>query len=160
MTIPTFWASAWLSLRLFARRSPSCRSAGLSQGNQTVRFEISDGSIFMTPDVGPTFLVLGHEDIKGVLWEFLRLAPLILPPLAIFWAFWCDNPRWPFFPYDNLFALGWLGQIWLNQDLFPIDLDFVHVHQEWVFVELHLGLSTNFNHPSFMADWTSRWKTL
>jgi hypothetical protein len=41
----------------------------------------------MTPDAGPAFLVLGHEDIEGVLWVFLWLAPLILPPLAIFRAF-------------------------------------------------------------------------
>jgi hypothetical protein len=106
----------------------------------------------MTPDAGPAFLVHGHEDIEGVLWVFLWLAPLILPPLAIFWAFRFDYPQWSFFPYDNLFALSRLGLRWPNQDLFPIKLDYVHVRQKRVLVELHLGLSANFTRPSFMAD--------
>jgi hypothetical protein len=31
----------------------------------------------MRPDVGLSFLVLGHEDIKGDFWALLWLAPLI-----------------------------------------------------------------------------------
>jgi hypothetical protein len=98
----------------------------------------------MTPDAGPTFLVLGHEDIEGGLWMFLWIAPLILPPLAIFRAFRFHHPRWPFFPYDNLFALGRLGLRWSNQELFPIELDYVHVHWERVLVELHLQAFCKF----------------
>jgi hypothetical protein len=98
----------------------------------------------VTPDVNPAFLVLGREDIEGDLWAFLWLAPLILPPLAIFRAFWFDHPRWPFFPYDNTFALGRLGLRWPNQDLLPMELDHVHVHWERVLVELHLGIFCKF----------------
>jgi hypothetical protein len=72
----------------------------------------------------PAFLVLSHEDVKGGLWEPLRLAPLILLPLIL--------------SYDDLLALGRLGLRWLNQDLIPVELDHVHVCQEWVFVEIHL----------------------
>jgi hypothetical protein len=78
----------------------------------------------MPPDAGPAFLVLSHEDVKGGLWEPLRLASLILLPLIL--------------SYDDLLALGRLGLRWLNQDLIPVELDHVHVCQEWVFVEIHL----------------------
>jgi hypothetical protein len=98
----------------------------------------------MTPYTGPAFLVVGHEDIEGGLWVFLRLAPLILLPLAIFQAFRFDHPRWPFFPYDNLITLGQLSLRWLNHDLFPIELYYVHVHREWFLVEFHLGAFCKF----------------
>jgi hypothetical protein len=70
----------------------------------------------MPPDAGPAFLVLSHEDVKGGLWEPLRLASLILLPLIL--------------SYDDLLALGRLGLRWLNQDLIPVELDHVHVCQE------------------------------
>jgi hypothetical protein len=47
----------------------------------------------MTPDAGPAFLVLGHEDVKDDLWASLWLAPHILLPLAILRTFWLDHPR-------------------------------------------------------------------
>jgi hypothetical protein len=37
----------------------------------------------MLPDAIPTFLAHGHEDVEGGLWALLRLAPLVLLPLAI-----------------------------------------------------------------------------
>jgi hypothetical protein len=45
----------------------------------------------VTPDVGPTFLVLSHENVEGGLWALLQLAPLILLLLATFQTFWLDN---------------------------------------------------------------------
>ncbi len=60
----------------------------------------------MPPDAGSAFLVLGHEDIKGGLWASLRLAPLILLPLATLRTFRLDHPWWPLFSYGNLLALG------------------------------------------------------
>jgi hypothetical protein len=59
----------------------------------------------MTPDVGPAFLVLSHEDVEGGLWAPLWLAPLILLPLSILWIFWLNHPWWPLFSYDDLLAL-------------------------------------------------------
>jgi hypothetical protein len=61
---------------------------------------------FGTPDVSPAFLVFGHENVKGGLWASLRLAPLILLPLAILRTFCLNHPRWSFFSYDNLLAIG------------------------------------------------------
>jgi hypothetical protein len=103
-----------------------------------------DGSVFAPPDVGPTFLVLGHEDVEGGLWASLRLAPFILLPSAIFWTFWLDHPRRPLFSYDNLLALGRLSLRWPNQDLVPLELDPVHIRREWVLVKLHLGTFCKF----------------
>jgi hypothetical protein len=74
----------------------------------------------------------------------LRLAPFILLPLAIFRTFRLDHLRWSFFSYDDLFTLGRLGLRKPNQDLLPIELDHVHVHQEWVFVKLRLGTFYKF----------------
>jgi hypothetical protein len=96
----------WWSPRSFARRAPSYRGAALALGKWTIQFGIPDGPDFMTPDVGPAFLVLGHEDVEGGLWALLWIAPLILLPLAIFWTFWLDHPLWPFYSYDDLFDLG------------------------------------------------------
>jgi hypothetical protein len=62
------------------------------------------------PDAGLTFFVLGHEDVEGALWALLRLAPLILLPLAILHTFWLDHPWRPLLSYDDLLALGRLGQ--------------------------------------------------
>jgi hypothetical protein len=93
----------------------------------------------MTPDAGSAFLVLSNENVEGGLWALLRLAPLILLQLATFRTSWLDHPWWPFFSYNDVLALGRLGLRWPNQDLLPIDLDHVHVHQEWVLVELQLG---------------------
>jgi hypothetical protein len=86
--------------------SPGCRGAGLTQGNQTVLFGILDGPVFTPPDVGPAFLVLGHEDVKGGLWASLQLAPLILLPLATLWTFRLDHPQRLLLSYDDLLALG------------------------------------------------------
>jgi hypothetical protein len=41
----------------------------------------------MIPDAGPTLLVLSHENIEGILWALLRLAPLIFLSLTNFWTF-------------------------------------------------------------------------
>jgi hypothetical protein len=98
----------------------------------------------MTPDVGPAFFVHGYEDVEGGLWTLLLLAPLILWPLATFWTFWLDHPRWSFFSYDDVLALGQLGLRWSNQDLLPFELDHVHVCQEWVLIKLHLGTFCKF----------------
>jgi hypothetical protein len=96
------------------------------------------------PDVGSGFLVLGHEHVEGGLWGSLRFAPFILFPLTILQTFRFDHPRWSFFSFDDLFTLAQLGLRWLNQDLLPTDLDHVHVHREWVLVELHLGTFCKF----------------
>jgi hypothetical protein len=53
----------WRIPRSFVGQAPGCRSAGQTHGNQIVQFGISDGLVFVTPDVGPAFLVLGHEDV-------------------------------------------------------------------------------------------------
>jgi hypothetical protein len=58
------------------------------------------------PDVGPAFLVLVHEDVKDGLWTLLRLAPLVLLPLAILQTLQLDHPQWSFFPYDDILAFG------------------------------------------------------
>jgi hypothetical protein len=98
----------------------------------------------MTPNAGPAFLVLGYEDVEGGLWALLWLAPLFLLPLAILRTFGLNHPRWPLLSYDDLFALGRLSLRWLNQDLLSIELDHIHVCQERVFVELHLGTFYKF----------------
>jgi hypothetical protein len=131
---------------------PDELDVGLTQGNQIVRFHISYGPIFMTPDAGPVFLVLGHEDVEGGLRASLRLGPLIFLPLAVLQTFQLDHPRWPFFSYDDLLALGRVSLRWPNQDLLPIELHHVHVCRERVFSNFIWGLSANFNCPSFMAD--------
>jgi hypothetical protein len=46
----------------------------------------------MTPDAGLAFLVLGHEDAEGGLWASLRLAPIVLLPLAILRTLWLNHP--------------------------------------------------------------------
>jgi hypothetical protein len=103
----------------------------------------------MLPDVGPSFLLLGHEDAEGDLWVPLLLAPLVLPPLTILLTFWLDYPRWPLLSYDDLLAFSRFSLGWLNQDLLPIKLDHVHIHRECVLVELHLGAFYKFQ-PSFV----------
>jgi hypothetical protein len=105
-------------------------------------------TVELQPDAGSAFLVLGHEDVKGGLWKSLRLAPFILLPMAILQTFWLDHPRWLFFSYDDLFTLGRLIMRWLNQDLLSIELDQVHVCQEWVIVEHHLGTFCKFQSSS------------
>jgi hypothetical protein len=47
----------------------------------------------MPHDAGPTFLVLGHEDVEGGLRASLQLAPLILLSLAILRTFQLDHPH-------------------------------------------------------------------
>jgi hypothetical protein len=91
-----------------------CRGADLTQGNRTIQFGILDGPVFMPPDAGSTFLVLGHEDVEGVLWVSLRLAPLVLLPSAIIQTFQLNHPRWPFFSFDDIFTLGRLSLRWPN----------------------------------------------
>jgi hypothetical protein len=115
---------------LFAGRATGYRCAGRTQGNQTVRFGILDGPIFVTLDVGPAFLVFRHENVEGGLWALLRLAPLINLPLATFRTFWFDHLQWPLFSYHDVLSLGRLSLRWSNQDLLPIELDHVHVHWE------------------------------
>jgi hypothetical protein len=78
----------------------------LTQGNRSVWFGISDGPVFMLPNVGSAFLVLGHEDVKGGLWAPLWLATLILLPLAILRTFWLDPPRRTLLSFDDVLALG------------------------------------------------------
>jgi hypothetical protein len=104
----------------------------------------SGWSSFHALDAGPAFPVLGHEDTEGGLWASLRLATLILLPLVIFWTFGLDHPRRPLFSYDDLLTLSRLSLRWSNQNLLPIKLGHVHIHQEWVFVELHLGTFYKF----------------
>jgi hypothetical protein len=96
------------------------------------------------PNSGPAFFIVGHEDVKGGLWEALRLAPLILLPLAILQTFWLNYPRWPLFSYDDLLPFGCLALRWPNQDLLPLELDHVHIHRERVLVELNLGIFCKF----------------
>jgi hypothetical protein len=91
------------------------------------------------PDAGPTFLVLGQEDVECALLGDVAACPLILFPLAMLWTFRLDYSRRSFFSYDNLLSLGHLGLRWLNQDLLPLELNHVHIHRERVLVELHLG---------------------
>jgi hypothetical protein len=98
----------------------------------------------MTPDVGPAFPVLGHEDVEGGIWTSLRLAPLILLLLVVLQTFWLDHPRWPFFSYDDLLALGRLDLRWPNHDLLPIEFDYVHVYRERILVEFHLETFCKF----------------
>jgi hypothetical protein len=152
MIIPTFWISTRWSLRLFAGWAPSCRGTGLTQGNWTVRFSIPDGLIFVTPNVDPAFLVLGHEDIEGGLGAPLWRGPLVFLPLAVFQTFQLNHPQWSFFSYDDFLALGRVGLRWLNQDLLPIKLDHIHICREWVLVELHLGTFCKFQ-SSFVFGW-------
>jgi hypothetical protein len=132
------------SLRSFVGRAPGYRGAGLTQENWTVRFDIPDGPVFMTLDAGPAFLVLVHEDVEGGLGASLQLGPLIFLLLTILWTFWLNHPRWPFFSYDDLLALGQLGLRWPNQELLPIKLDDIHVCRERVLVELHLRTFCKF----------------
>jgi hypothetical protein len=97
-------------------------------GNWTIWFGILDGLVLTTPDAGPDFVVFCYENVECGLWALLRLAPLILLPMATFWTFWLDYLRWLLFSYKDILALGQLGLRWLNQDLLPIDLDCVHIH--------------------------------
>jgi hypothetical protein len=62
----------------------------------------------------------------------------------------------PLFSYDDLLALGRLGLRWPTQDLVPIELDHVHVHQEWVLIELHLGTFYKCQ-SSFIYDRLNLW---
>jgi hypothetical protein len=47
----------------------------------------------MTPNANPTFLLFGDEDVEGVLWALLWLAP----------SFFC---HWPHFRLFGLIILG------------------------------------------------------
>jgi hypothetical protein len=100
--------------------------------------------VFLTLDVAPAILVLGHEDVDGGLGASLWLAPLIFLSLAVLQTFWLDHPRRSFLSYDNLLALGRLGLKWPNPDLLPLELNHVHVCQEQVLIELHLGTFCKF----------------
>jgi hypothetical protein len=99
----------------------------------------SGWSGFHAPNTGPAFLVLGQEDVEGGLWVTLWHAPIIPLPLAILRTFRVHHPRQLFFSYDNLLSHGRLSLRWLNQNLLPLELDHVHIRQEQVLVELHLG---------------------
>jgi hypothetical protein len=98
----------------------------------------------MTLHADPAFLVFGHENVEGGLQALLRLAPFILLPLVRFQTFWLDHPWWSLFSYDDILVRGRLVLRWPNQDLLYIELDHVHVHQEWVRIELHLGIFYKF----------------
>jgi hypothetical protein len=98
-----------------------------------------DGLVFVTPDADLAICVFSHEDVDGDFRTRLWLASLVVLPSANFWIFGPDHPQLSLLSYDNLFALGRLGLRWPNEDLLPIKLDHVHVSQEWICVELHLG---------------------
>jgi hypothetical protein len=76
MMILTLWISSWQSSRSLARWAPSYKGTGLTQRNCTIRFDILDGPVFVTPDASLVFLVFGHEDVEGGLWASLCHAPL------------------------------------------------------------------------------------
>jgi hypothetical protein len=100
--------------------------------------------VFVNPDVGPTILVLGHEDVKCGFGASLWLALFILLALAILWTFCLNHPWRSFLSYDNLLALGRLDLRCLNQDHLSIDLDHVHIRRVRFLVELHLGTFCKF----------------
>jgi hypothetical protein len=74
----------------------------------------------------------------------LRLAPLILLPLAILRALRLDHPRWLLLSYDDILAFHRFVLRRPNYDLLPIELDHDHVCREQVLVELHLGTFYKF----------------
>jgi hypothetical protein len=152
MLISAFLISTRQSPRSFARSDPACGGAGLTQGNWYVRFHILDGPVFMTPDVGPAFLGLGHEDVEGGLWAPLRLVSFVFLPLVIFHTFCLDHPRRSLFSYDNLLALGRLGLRWPTRTFFPSSSTMFMFTGNRSLLSFIWGLSTNFNRPSFMAD--------
>jgi hypothetical protein len=117
-----------------------------------VRFGKPDGLVFVTPDAGFAVLVFSHDDVEGGFWTRSWLTSPVLLPLANFQIFRPAHTRLSLFSYDELLALGLLGLRWLNQDLLPLELDYVQVNLEWIFVVLHLGFSANSNSPSFMTD--------
>jgi hypothetical protein len=160
MAILNFWILSRWCPGLVAGRACYRRSIGPIQGNRIVWFGKLDDPVFTTPETGLAISVFSHEDVEGGFWMRSWFASLVLLPSANFWIFGPDHPRLSLLSYDDLFALDRLGLRRLNQDLISIELDRIHVSWEQIFVELHLGLSTNFNRPSLMADWTCRWKTL
>jgi hypothetical protein len=93
---------------------------------------------------GHAFPVLSHEDVESGLWARMWLGPLIFLPLSIFWTFGFHHPCLPFLSYGNLIPFSRLGLRWSNHDLLPFELDHVHICQERVFVELHLGTFNKF----------------
>jgi hypothetical protein len=103
-----------------------------------------DGPVFALTYIGHAFPVLSHEDVESGLWARLWLGPLIFLPLSIFWTFGFHHPRLPFLSYGNLIPFSRLGLRWSNHDLLPFELDHVHICQERVFVELHLGTFNKF----------------
>jgi hypothetical protein len=103
-----------------------------------------DGPVFVTPDPRLAISVFSHEDVEGDFWMRSWLASLILLPSANFWIFGPDHPRLSLFSYDYLLALDRLSLRWPNQDLLPLELDYVHVNLERIFVELHLGIFSKF----------------
>jgi hypothetical protein len=70
--------------------------------------------VFTLPDAGHAFFLLGQEDVEGGLWALLRLADLVILPLAILRTLWLDHPQRPLFSYDDLFASGRFGLRWPN----------------------------------------------
>jgi hypothetical protein len=104
-----------------------------------VQFGKPDGLIFMTPDASLAISVFSHEDVEGDFWARSWLASLVLLSSANFWIFGPDHPQLSLFSYKDLFSFSRFSLRWLNQDLLPIELDCVHVSQEWVFIELYLG---------------------
>jgi hypothetical protein len=91
--ILTFWILSWWRPGSLVEWASCYRCTGLTQGNQTIWFGIPNGSVFTLPDVGPAFLVLIHEDVKGDLWVLLWLAPLILLSFVILQTFCLDHWR-------------------------------------------------------------------
>jgi hypothetical protein len=89
-------------------------------------------------------LYLARRMSKVAFRQHCWLAPLILLSLSIIQTFMLDHPQRPFFSYDNLLSLGHLSLRWSNQNLLPLELDHVHIHQEQVLVELHLGTLCKF----------------
>jgi hypothetical protein len=89
-------------------------------------------------------LYLAMRMSKVVLGCHYGCALFVLMPLDTFWTFWLNHSRWPLFSYNDFLALGQLGLRWLKKDLLPLGLDHVHIHREWVLIELNLWTFCKF----------------
>jgi hypothetical protein len=86
------------------------------------------------------------------------LLPLFFCHWPSFGLFLVDHSWQTFLSYDNVLALGlWDGQ---TRTFFPSSSTMFMFVRNGSLSSFIWGLSVNFNHPSFMVDWTCRWKTL
>jgi hypothetical protein len=132
--------------------SPGCRFTGLTYGNRTIQFGILDDLVFVPPDVGPAFLVLGHEDVEGGLWASLRLAPLFFchwSSLGLFSLIILSGRSSPIMTSLPLVDSPWDGQ---TRTFFPSSLTMFMFARNESMSSFIWGFFANFNHPSFMAD--------